>query len=256
MTNFSYKKIIPGIALLLILAATGGGLALSHWTDQTAITGSMSSGTLEWDITPTALGWNTNTVMEFDVDVDYEGDGPGETGLIAVDLENAYPNGYGAILLIVRNEGTIPVHVTFWFDATAPSCTNDALLDYILVNPAFDAPFYNGQFDYSWYSIAAISAGWTDPWTQTVTWWNTNHGSMATQLALEDIMASGQVLKIDTSATTIMQYDDDTIIMPGEKHAIFLWIGLSDDLQEHEELMGESCTPAFVIHYYAVQALP
>lgn len=256
MTSFSLRKLIPGIALLLILAATGGGLALSHWTDQTSISGSMSTGSLEWDITPTSLGWNTNTVMEFDVDVDYEGDGPSETGLISVDLENAYPNGYGSILLIVRNEGTIPVHVTFWFDQTAANCTDNSILDYILVNPAFDAPFYNSQYDYSWYSIASISSGWTDPWTHTVNWWNTNHGTPSTQLAIEDITASGKVLKLNTSSTTIMQYDTDNVIMPGEKHAIFLWIGVSDGLQQHEELMGESCTPAFVIHYNAVQALP
>ena len=240
------------LAALLLINATVS-LTISHWDDEVAITGSMAMGHLEWDLTPTALGWNTNTVMEFDVDVDYEGDGPGETGLVAVDLENAYPMAYGTILLIVRNEGTIPVHVTFWVEADDPSCP---LLDYILLNPAFDAPFYNGEFDYSFYSIADVSAGWTDPWTQPVSWWDANHGDPSTALAIEDITASGQVLKLDASSTTIMEYDDDNIIMPGEKHAIFIWIGISGDIQDHEELMGASCMPAFYIHYLAVQAVP
>ena len=246
--------ISTAFALLSLALLAGGGLSLAHWDDEVQVTGSASMGHLEWDVTPTALGWNTNTVMEFDVDVDYEGDGPGETGLIAVDVDNAYPNAYGSILLIVRNEGSIPVHVTFWVEPE-PSCTSP-ILDYLLLNPAFDAPFYNGEFDYSFYSIADISAGWTDPWTHSVNWWTTNHGTPSTALALEDITASGQVLKLDTTSTTIMMYDDDNIIMPGEKHAIFIWLGLSDELQEHEELMGASCNPAFYIHYYAVQAVP
>ncbi len=240
------------LAALLLITATVS-LTLSHWDDEVMVTGSMTMGHLEWDLTPTALGWNTNTVMEFDVDVDYEGDGPGETGLIAVDLDNAYPMGYGTILLIVRNEGSIPVHVTFWVEAADSSCP---LLDYVLLNPAFDAPFYNGEFDYSFYSIADVSAGWTDPWTQPVSWWDANHGDPSTALAIEDITASGQVLKLDASSTTIMEYDDDNIIMPGEKHAIFIWIGISGDIQDHEELMGSSCAPAFYIHYLAVQAVP
>ena len=239
---------------LLLAVAAGVGLGLAHWTDSVQVTGSTSMGHLEWDVTPTALGWNTNTVMEFDVDVDYEGDGPGETGLIAVDLENAYPLAYGTILLIVRNEGTIPVHVTFWVTPST-NCTTD-ILDYLLLNPVFDAPFYNGEFDYSYYSISDVSAGWSDPWTKPVSWWIANHGTQSAELALEDVTASGNVLKLPVGSTTTMEYDSDTIIQPGEKHAIFIWLGISEDLQEREDLMGASCEPAFVIHYYAVQALP
>ncbi len=249
-----FTRNIPGVTLIAILLLAVAGMSVSHWQDQVAIEATVASGTLEWDITPTALGWNTNTVMEFDIDIDYEGDGPGETGLIAVDMDNAYPLAYGSILLIVRNEGSIPVHVTLWVEPE-PTCTGD-LMDYVLLNPAFDAPHYNGEFDYTDYSIADISSGWTDPWTHTVTWWTTNHGTMATAVTIEGIMASGQVLKLNTSSTTIMEYDDDTIIMPGEKHAIFIWLGISEDMQEREDLMGASCSPAFYIHYYAVQALP
>ena len=249
-----FSRILPPIVVITLLLAAAAGLTVSHWDDEVRVTGSMTMGHLEWDLTPTALGWNTNTVMEFDVDVDYEGDGPGETGLLAIDIENAYPNAYGSILMIVRNEGTIPVHVVFWVEPE-PSCTGD-LLDYVLLNPAYDAPFYNGEFDYSWYSIADISDGWTDPWTQPVSWWTTNHGTLADALAIEDITASGQVLKLNASSTTTMEYDDDAIIMPGEKHAIFIWIGISDAMQDREDLMGASCMPAFYIHYLAVQAVP
>ncbi len=249
-----FARAAPAVILTILLAAASSALTLSHWDDEVQVSGSMTMGHLEWDVTPTALGWNTNTVMEFDVDVDYEGDGPGETGLIAVDLENAYPLAYGTILLIVRNEGTIPVHVKFWVERNS-TCTGD-LLDYVLLNPAFDAPHYNGEFDYTWYSIADVSAGWTDPWTKPVSWWTSNHGDPSTALSIEDITASGQVLKLDGSSTTLMEYDSDNIIMPGEKHAIFIWLGISEDMQEREDLMGASCSPAFHIHYVATQAVP
>jgi hypothetical protein len=241
-------------ALLAAALSMGVGLSLAHWSDEVRLTGSASMGTLVWDLTPTALAWNTNTVMEFDTDIDDPGDGPGATGLVAVDLDNAYPNGYGAILLVVRNEGTIPVHVVFWVEPSA-SCAS-TLMDYVMLNPAFDAPFYNGLFDYDDYSTADISSGWLDAWTHSVSWWTANHGTPAEALSLEDIAASGHILKLPTGSTTTMEYDDDSIIMPGEKSAIFIWLGLSDELQEHEELMGVDCRPAFYIHYLAVQASP
>ena len=242
--------------LLFAMIGLAGGLALSHWDDSTQVTGSATMGHLEWDITPTALSWNTNTVMEFDVDIDSPGDGPGATGLVAVDLENAYPQGYGTLMLIVRNEGTIPIHVTFWVDTSVANCTDPALLNYILLNPGFDAPYYNGIYNYNNYSIADVSAGWTDPYTQNLSWWGTNHGSPSTSLSLEDIAASGMVLKLNNTPTTIMEHDSDAVIMPGEKSVIIMWLGISSDLQEHEELMGASCMPAFQIHYIATQAVP
>ncbi len=260
--SFSLRKISIIGLLLVTLAGLTGGLATSHWTDETQVTGSMAMGRLEWDITPTALSWNTNTVMEFDVDIDSPGDGPGATGLVAVDLENAYPQGYGTLMLIVRNEGTIPVHVTFWVDTSNANCTAPGnisatlLMDYILLNPGFDAPHYNGIYNYNNYSIADVSAGWTDPLTHSLTWWTSNHGSPSTQISLEDIAASGQILKLNNTPTTIMEHDSDSIIMPGEKSVIIIWIGLSSQLQQHEELMGASCHPAFQIHYTATQALP
>ncbi len=254
MRTRSFFKIVPAALMAALLGLAAAGLTLAHWQDQVKVSGSMTMGHLEWDLTPTALGWNTNTVMEFDIDVDYPGDGPGETGLLAVDVDNAYPNAYGAILIIVRNEGSIPVHVTFWVEPE-PSCSGD-LLDYLLLNPAYDAPHYNGEFDYSDYSIADISSGWTDPWTHPVSWWTSNHGTPSTALAIEDVMASGKILKLPDTSITIMEYDDDNIIMPGEKSAIFLWLGVSDDMQDREDLMGASCSPAFYIHYYAVQAVP
>jgi len=256
MKNFSFKKITIASLMLLTLATLSGGLALSHWSDDTQITGQMSMGTLEWDITPTALSWNTNTVMEFDVDIDDPGDGPGATGLVAVDLENAYPQGYGTLMLIVRNEGTIPIHVTFWVDTTVANCTNPDLMDYILLNPGFDAPYYNGIYNYNNYSIADVSGGWMDLYTLPLTWWGAHHGTPTTQISLEDIARSGKILKLNATPTTIMEHDDDAIIMPGEKSVIIIWIGLSSDLQQHEELMGASCFPAFQIHYIATQALP
>ncbi|MEB3765434.1 MAG: hypothetical protein GSR77_04645 [Desulfurococcales archaeon] len=252
--------IIASLGLLAVLTLTmvGPGLTVSHWNDQVKIEGSMSTGSLEWDITPTGLSWNTNTVMHFDAGVRASGDGPGQTGIIGINLVNAYPNGYGAYVFQVRNEGTIPVHVTFWFE-TGTGCPGD-LADYILVNPVFDAPFYNGEFDLLDYSIASIHDGWTSPYTRPLSWWLNNVNSMSTAMSLESNMESGTVLYTDTTSTTIMQYDTDNILMPGEKTIIFVWIGISDELQQHEEYMGESCgdayNPAFYIHYYAVQALP
>ncbi len=244
-------------AVMLVAAVAGLGFSLAHWTDRVDLSGSASMGTLVWDLNPTALSWNTNHVMSFSVAVRDNGNGR-DTGLVDVNLDNAYPLSYGTFLLTVKNEGTVPVHVTFWVEAApSGSCDNSELLDYILLNPAYDAPYYNSQMDIGTYSDPSnVSNGWTDPFTHPVSWWIANHGSPATALSLEDIMASGQILKLPVSSTTILQYDSDNIIMPGEKSAIFVWIGISDALEQHEELMGIACHPAFTIHYVATQALP
>ncbi len=252
--------IIASLGLLTVLALTmlGPGLTVSHWNDQVKIEGSMSTGNLEWDITPTALAWNTNTVMHFDVGVRANGDGPGSTGLIGVNLVNAYPNGYGAFLLKVENQGSIPVHVILWFE-NGTGCPGD-LADYILINPVYDAPFYNSEYDLNNYSsVDIVAGGWTSSYTKPLSWWLNNVNSMSSSISLESNMETGTILYSDP-ATTLIQYDTDNILMPGEFSIIFVWIGISDDLQEHEEYMGESCgdayNPAFYIHYYAVQALP
>jgi hypothetical protein len=248
---------LAAIAAVAFAAFAGlGGLSLAHWTDEVDLQGQASMGTLVWDIIPPRLPWNTNHTMRFSASVRDSGDGPGE-GEIDINITKAYPLAYGTLLLEVRNEGSIPVHVKFWIEpAPTGSCTNDAVLDYILLNPAFDAPYYNGINNTDEYSVASVRGGWTDPWTHPVSWWTSNHGSPATALSIEDVMASGKVLKLSVNSTTIVAYDDDAIIMPGEKHAIFIWIGISDALQDHEELMGASCQPAFTIHYIATQAVP
>ncbi len=247
-----------GLLAVLAVSVLGAGFTLSHWNDKVKIEGSMSTGHLEWDITPTGLSWNTNTVMHFDAGVRAEGDGPGNTGIIGINLVNGYPLGYGAYVFQVRNEGTVPVHVTFWFE-NGTGCPGN-LADYILINPVFDAPYYNHEFDLLNYSIAAVSSGWNSTHTKPLSWWLSNVNSQATAHSLESNMETGKVLFTNTTSTTIMQYDTDNILMPNEKTIIFIWIGISDDLQEHEEYMGQSCGdayhPAFYIHYYAVQALP
>ena len=245
----------PTIVLVALLLAAALPLTTSHWTDEVKVTGTATMGHLEWDIALDAVTWNTNTVMEFGVSRSSGGDGPGEAGLVNVSIYNAYPNAYGTLMLAVENEGTIPVHAVIWVE---PGDTTCPLMDYVLLNPAYDAPHYNGItsiYDYfSW--SADVSSGWIDPWTHSVTWWITNHGDPSTAVAIEDITASGQVLKLNDDTSTEIVYDDDNIIMPGEMHVIFIWIGLSDDLQDHEELMGVSCRNAFYIHYVAVQAVP
>jgi len=73
--------------------------------------------------------------------------------------------------------------------------------------------------------------------------------------SLEDISASGHVLKV-VGSSTVMEYDYDAIIEPGECHEIPIWIGISEELQGHEELMNLDCDLAFTILYTATQAVP
>ncbi len=256
MKHTSKVFLAASSAALAVLVLAAAGFSLAHWSDQVSLQGSASTGVLQWDVLPTLASWNTNHTMRFSVGVRDEGQGTG-VGSVDVALDNAYPLAYGTLVLKVENKGTIPVHVTFWVEAApSGSCDNDDLLDYILLNPSLDLPHYTGQFNYNGYSVSIVASGWNDSYTKPVTWWTANHGSPATAVSLEDIMAGGHVLKLPNNTTTVMQYDSDNIIEPGESSVIFVWIGISDAIEGHEELMGTSCSPAFTIHYIATQAVP
>lgn len=244
------------LALLTLFAMSIlGGFVYAHWDDSLRINGSISMGHLEWDYVGWDAGRNTNTVMDFNIDASYFGDGPGNTGIIEIRLGNIYPGAFGVIFLRVRNEGTIPVHVTFTVEMTAEDAECISLMDYVLLNPYFDAPYYGAPMDLTNYGSDSvlwgpIYQGWSDPWTLPVSTWDTMG-----EKALEDISASGYILKVPQSST-IMEYDYDAIIEPGESHEIPIWIGISEGLQEHEELMNLDCDVAFNIVYTAVQAVP
>jgi len=239
----------------LLLVSVLGGYAYAHWNDTLAINGSVSTGHLEWDYIGWDSGRNTNTVMDFNIDASVIGDGPGNTGIIEIRLVNVYPNAFGLMFLKVRNEGTIPVHVTFVVNMTATGTLCQELMQYVLLNPYFDAPYYGAPMDLSnygsdWVLWGPVYQGWTDPWTLPVATWDTIGVK-----SLENISASGQVLKVP-QGSTVMQYDIDAIIEPGEAHVIPIWIGISDEAQEHEELMDLDCDIVFTILYTATQAVP
>jgi len=239
----------------LLFMSVLGGYVYAHWNDTVKINGEISTGRLEWDYVGWDAGRNTNTAMDFNIDASYFGDGPGNTGIIEIRLENVYPMSFGVVFLRVRNEGTIPVHVNFTVSmiATGPKCME--LMDYVLLNPYFDAPHYGAPMELMDYGSDAVLwgplyQGWTDPWTLPVSTWATM-GSKS----LEDISASGHVLKV-VGSSTVMEYDYDAIIEPGECHEIPIWIGISEELQGHEELMNLDCDLAFTILYTATQAVP
>jgi len=239
----------------LLFATVLGGYVYAHWNDSLAINGAITTGHLEWDYIGWDSGRNTNTVMDFNIDASIIGDGPGNTGLIEIRLENVYPNAFGLLFLKVRNEGTIPLHVTFSVNMTATDPLCQELMQYVLLNPYFDAPYYGAPMDLSDYGSESILwnnvyQGWNDPMTLPVSTWDTIGVK-----SLESTAASGHVLKV-LQGSTVMQYDVDAIIEPNEAHVIPIWIGISDEVQEHEELMGLDCDMSFTIIYTATQAVP
>ncbi len=134
------------LALVPLLLLAASGLALSHWDDEVMVTGSVSMGVFNvqmsledyWDNESTLdVGTITATLMDWDDGDDvYDG---GANDAIEVTISNVYPGYFACVQFNIENAGTIPAKMD------APSSISDIMS----FAPSFDWDTYKQYFQFN-----------------------------------------------------------------------------------------------------------
>lgn len=105
------RRYFWGLALILILALAGMGVAYGLWYEDLYIFGTVSTGVLDVELI---------AGEEFDVEEKDFGTCVADVvdGVLTIDVDNAYPSYECWVPFEVWNTGTIPVHLTplEWWD--------------------------------------------------------------------------------------------------------------------------------------------
>ncbi len=114
------RKIAAILALVPLLMIAATGLTLSHWDDEVMVTGSVSMGTFNvqmslddyWDNEGSLdVGVISASLSDYD-----DGDDPldgGVNDLLEITMSNVYPGYYACVVFNIENTGTIPANTTY-----------------------------------------------------------------------------------------------------------------------------------------------
>lgn len=101
------------ISLIVLLALAGMGVGYGLWFENLFIAGTVTTGTVDVEITATVEEVESKDVGTCVIDEDMLGE-----NLVLVDVDNAYPSYECWVTVAVANVGTVPVHLTLpeWWD--------------------------------------------------------------------------------------------------------------------------------------------